>query len=59
MKVGLVLGGGGARGLAHIGALRALEEHDHRPAAIAACSIGGIIGGGAATPSLGFIANSK
>jgi NTE family protein len=44
MNVGLVLGGGGARGLAHIGVLRALEEHDHRPAAIAACSIGGIIG---------------
>jgi len=44
MKVGLVLGGGGARGLAHIGAMRALEERDLRPAAIAACSIGGIIG---------------
>jgi hypothetical protein len=25
--VGLVLGGGGARGMAHIGVLRALEEH--------------------------------
>jgi len=44
MKVGLVLGGGGARGLAHIGAMRALEEREHRPVAIAACSIGGIIG---------------
>jgi NTE family protein len=44
MKVGLVLGGGGARGLAHIGAMRALEERELQPAAIAACSIGGIIG---------------
>lgn len=44
MKIGLVLGGGGARGLAHIGVLRALEEHGHEVTAIAACSIGGIIG---------------
>jgi NTE family protein len=44
MKVGLVLGGGGARGLAHIGVVRALEEAGHWPAAIAACSIGGIVG---------------
>ena len=43
-KVGLVLGGGGARGLAHIGAIRGLEEGGFRPDAIAACSIGGIVG---------------
>jgi NTE family protein len=44
MKVGLVLGGGGARGLAHIGVLRALEERHIEPVAIAGCSMGGIIG---------------
>ncbi len=44
MKVGLVLGGGGARGFAHIGVLRALEERKIEPVAIAGCSMGGIIG---------------
>jgi NTE family protein len=43
-EVGLVLGGGGARGYAHIGALRALEQHKVKPVAIAACSMGGIVG---------------
>ena len=44
MNVGLVLGGGGARGLAHIGALRAIDEHGIKPIAISACSMGAIIG---------------
>jgi NTE family protein len=44
IKVGLVLGSGGARGYAHIGVLRALEKHDIEVEAIAGCSIGGIIG---------------
>jgi NTE family protein len=43
-RIGLVLGGGGARGLAHLGALGALEERGFRPDAIAGASIGGIIG---------------
>lgn len=43
-KIGLVLGGGGARGYAHIGVLRAIERRDIRVAAIAGCSMGGIIG---------------
>lgn len=43
-EVGLVLGGGGARGYAHIGVLKALEEHRVKPVAIAACSMGGIVG---------------
>ncbi len=43
-KVGLVLGGGGARGMAHIGVLRALQEHGYQPDAIAGCSIGAIVG---------------
>jgi NTE family protein len=44
MKIGLALSGGGARGLAHIGVLRALAEHDLEPSAIAGCSMGGIVG---------------
>lgn len=43
-NVGLVLGGGGARGLAHLGVLKSMEEHGYRAEAIAGCSIGGIVG---------------
>ena len=43
-SIGLALGGGGARGLAHIGVLRALEERGYTIEAIAGCSMGGIIG---------------
>ena len=39
----LVLGGGGARGLAHIGAIRAIEERGVRARALAGCSMGGIV----------------
>jgi NTE family protein len=41
---GLALGGGGARGLAHIAVLEALDEMGARPAAIAGTSIGSLIG---------------
>lgn len=41
--IGLALGGGGARGFAHIGALRALEERGLRPDIIAGTSAGSII----------------
>lgn len=44
IKVGLALGGGGARGFAHIGVIRALEEHHIEPVAVAGCSLGAIIG---------------
>jgi NTE family protein len=40
----LALGGGGARGLAHIGVIRRLEEFDMKPQAIAGTSMGAIIG---------------
>lgn len=43
-KIGLVLGSGGARGYAHIGVLRAIEEAGIEVTAIAGCSMGGIIG---------------
>jgi NTE family protein len=40
----LALGGGGARGLAHIAVLEALDEMGQKPAAIAGTSIGSLIG---------------
>ncbi len=45
-RIGIALGGGGARGLAHIPVLEALDEMGIRPAAIAGTSIGAIIGAG-------------
>jgi NTE family protein len=44
-KVGLVLSGGAAKGLAHVGVLKALEEHDIPIDYIVGTSMGGIIGG--------------
>jgi NTE family protein len=44
MKTGLVLSGGGARGIAHIGVLKALEEHSIYPTHIAGTSAGAIVG---------------
>jgi len=43
--ISLVLGSGGARGLAHIGIIRYLEEHDFQIKSIAGCSAGALIGG--------------
>ena len=43
-KVGLVLSGGGAKGLAHIGVIRALEENNIPIDYIAGTSIGAVIG---------------
>ncbi len=44
-KIALVLSGGGARGLAHIGAIRKLEEAGIKPDYIVATSMGAVIGG--------------
>ena len=44
-SVSLVLGSGGARGLAHIGVIRWLEENNYEIKSIASCSIGSLIGG--------------
>jgi NTE family protein len=44
-RIGLVLGGGGARGAAHIGVLKALEELRIPIDAVAGTSVGAIIGG--------------
>lgn len=43
-RVGLALGGGGARGLAHVAVLEVFDELGVRPCAIAGTSIGAIIG---------------
>jgi NTE family protein len=43
MRVGLALGGGGARGLAHIPMLEAFDELGVKPATIAGCSMGGLV----------------
>ena len=40
----LVLSGGGLKGLAHIGVLRALEEHGLVPSLVVGSSIGSLIG---------------
>jgi len=44
-SVSLVLGSGGARGLAHIGIIHWLEEHDYQIQSISGCSMGALIGG--------------
>lgn len=42
--VGLALGGGGARGLCHIGVMRVLEELKVQPEVVSGTSMGGLIG---------------
>lgn len=44
VKIGLALGGGAARGWAHIGVLRALKKAGIRPDIIAGTSIGAVVG---------------
>jgi len=51
-QISLVLGSGGARGLAHIGVIRWLEEHGFEIGALVGCSMGACIGGIHATGKL-------
>jgi NTE family protein len=44
MKIGLVLSGGGARGIAHIGVLKALMEAGIKPEIISGVSAGALVG---------------
>ncbi|MEX2401501.1 MAG: patatin-like phospholipase family protein [Rhodothermales bacterium] len=44
-KLGIALGGGAARGWAHIGVLSALAEHDIEPDIVCGTSIGALVGG--------------
>lgn len=43
-KIGLALGSGGARGVAHIGIIKALEEEGIKPDYITGCSMGAVVG---------------
>ncbi len=43
MKLGLALSGGGIRGIAHAGVLKALEENDIKVDVIGGTSAGGLI----------------
>ena len=55
MKVGLALGSGAARGWAHIGVIRALEEAGYKPDIIAGCSIGAFVGAACASNELDML----
>ncbi len=44
MDISLALGGGGIRGVAHLGVLRSLEKHGFNVKAIAGTSAGGLVG---------------
>ena len=44
-SISLVLGSGGARGLAHIGVIQVLEEHGYHIRSISGSSMGALIGG--------------
>ena len=44
--LGLALGAGGSRGVAHIGFLQALEEAGIKPDYISGCSMGSVVGAG-------------
>ena len=44
-KIGLVLSGGGAKGIAHVGVIKALEENEIPIDYIVGTSMGGIVGG--------------
>lgn len=44
IKLGLALGSGSARGWAHIGVIRALEEEGVKPDIVTGCSVGALVG---------------
>ncbi len=48
-KLGLALGAGGSRGVAHVGFLKALEEFGIKPDYICGCSMGAVVGAGYAS----------
>jgi NTE family protein len=53
VKIGLALGGGAARGWAHIGVMKALASAGIKPDIIAGTSIGAVVGGCYASGNLG------
>jgi len=64
LRIGISFSGGGARGIAHIGVLQALLDHDVEPQYIAGASAGSVIGvlyaaGYSPKEILGFIQDSN
>ncbi len=51
-RIGIALGSGGARGWAHVGVLRALEDHGVQPEIVCGSSMGALVGGVYAAGSL-------
>lgn len=58
-KVGLALGGGGVRGLAHIGVLKVLERENIPVDLIVGTSMGAVIGGSYALSGQSFLVEQK
>ena len=56
MRIGVALGGGGARGWAHIGVLRTLSAAGFAPEIVAGTSMGAIVGGAYAAGRLDALA---
>jgi len=52
LRLGLALGAGSARGWAHIGVIRALEERDVKPEVVCGTSIGALVGAAYASGEL-------
>lgn len=53
-RLGIALGGGGTRGFAHVGVLKALESHQLAPSMIAGTSAGSVVGALYASGMTGF-----
>ena len=51
-RIGLALGSGSARGWAHIGAIRALEERAVKPDMVCGSSVGALVGAAYASGQL-------
>ena len=51
-KIGLALGSGSARGMSHIGVIRALQDMNIQPDIVAGCSVGALVGASYATSNL-------
>ncbi|MCB1583648.1 MAG: patatin-like phospholipase RssA [Marinicella sp.] len=51
-KIGLALGSGSARGMSHIGVIRALEDMGVKIDLVAGCSVGSLVGASYATSNL-------
>lgn len=52
LRIGIALGSGAARGLAHIGIIKALHDMGIRPDIVCGCSAGAVVGGAYAAGSL-------